>query len=189
MRGGGGRKGRHSQRTEVGETKFHTSSSSHYQNSSDCLSIHLEPYPHPHYCKALKGFELNWLLEASRPTKNLKTNRIMKIVSAAVASVLVVAQTANGFTSNGGLKTQIRQSVAVSSTPDGLGDYLTKAHEEKLRAVKDVETKKNAEIDVSVFVGHGCVFLIQALFSTILTVVSYVLLFRLLCVSRLLKRK
>ena len=83
----------------------------------------------------------------------------MKIVSAAVTSVLVVAQTANGFTSTnaGGLNTQMRQSVAVSSTPDGLGDYLTKAHEEKLRAVKDVETKKNAEIEVSMIA--VCIYL------------------------------
>jgi len=30
-----------------------------------------------------------------------------------------------------------------------MSDYMAKSHEEKLRAIKEVESKKNAEIDVS----------------------------------------
>ena len=79
----------------------------------------------------------------------------MRILSAAVASVLVASKAASAFTcgcvsnERASKPNSMRQSVVVSSTPDALGDYLAKAHEEKLRAVKDVETKKNAEIEVS----------------------------------------
>ena len=73
----------------------------------------------------------------------------MRILSAAVASVLVASKAASAFTCGASKPNCMRQSVVVSSTPDALGDYLAKAHEEKLRAVKDVETKKNAEIEVS----------------------------------------
>ena len=34
-------------------------------------------------------------------------------------------------------------------SPEDLTDYMTKAHEEKIRAIKDIEDKKNAEIRVS----------------------------------------
>ena len=34
-------------------------------------------------------------------------------------------------------------------TPDDLTNYMAKAHEEKIRAMKGIEEKKNAEIEVS----------------------------------------
>ena len=36
-----------------------------------------------------------------------------------------------------------------------LSDYMAKSHEDKLRAVKDAETKKNAEIQVRAFISVG----------------------------------
>lgn len=39
-----------------------------------------------------------------------------------------------------------RASEALFLSPEDLTNYMAKAHEEKLRAVKDVETKKNTEI-------------------------------------------
>ena len=44
--------------------------------------------------------------------------------------------------------------VALLATVDdaaakAMSDYMAKSHEEKLRAIKEVESKKNAEIDVS----------------------------------------
>jgi hypothetical protein len=45
-----------------------------------------------------------------------------------------------------------RNSGALRTVPDGnvqaLSDYMAKSHEEKLRAIKDAEDRKNAEIQV-----------------------------------------
>jgi hypothetical protein len=78
----------------------------------------------------------------------------MKFLSSAVI-VAVLASPAVAFTSNGASR-PLRQQTAVASTPPaGFGDYLAKAHEEKLRAVKEVETKKNVEIAVSLSLYYG----------------------------------
>ena len=37
---------------------------------------------------------------------------------------------------------------AAETTAQALSDYMAKSHEEKLRAMKEVEDKKNAEIQV-----------------------------------------
>jgi hypothetical protein len=72
----------------------------------------------------------------------------MKFLSSAVI-VAALASPAAAFTSNS-VSRPLRQQTAVASTPvPAFGDYLSKAHEEKLRAIKEVETKKNAEIQVS----------------------------------------
>ena len=38
--------------------------------------------------------------------------------------------------------------VTDDASAQALSDYMAKSHEEKLKAVKDVETKKNSEIEV-----------------------------------------
>ena len=40
-------------------------------------------------------------------------------------------------------------SSSLFLSPEDLTDYMVKAHEEKIRAVKEVEDKKNAQINVS----------------------------------------
>ena len=61
----------------------------------------------------------------------------------------MAAQATSGFTNvNGASNRARRQSSVVASTPEALGDYFTKAHEEKLRAIQEVEKKKNLEIEV-----------------------------------------
>jgi hypothetical protein len=40
-------------------------------------------------------------------------------------------------------------SSSLFLSPEDLTDYMTKAHAEKIRAVKEVEDKKNAQINVS----------------------------------------
>jgi hypothetical protein len=73
----------------------------------------------------------------------------MKILSAALA-IALVATPIGGFTARG--PSHSRQ-FALAATPDSaasVSDYLSKAHEEKLRAVRDVENKKNLEIAVSI---------------------------------------
>ena len=73
----------------------------------------------------------------------------MKFLSSAVI-VAALASPAVAFTSNGVSSRSLRQQTAVASTsPAGSGDYFAKAHEEKLRAIKEMETKKNIEIAVS----------------------------------------
>ena len=79
----------------------------------------------------------------------------MKFLSSAVIVAALVSP-AVAFTSNGVSSRSLRQQTAVASTPPaGFGDYLAKAHEEKLRAIKEVETKKNVEIAVSLSLYYG----------------------------------
>jgi hypothetical protein len=42
-----------------------------------------------------------------------------------------------------------------SDSASAFTEYMAKSHEEKLKALKDLETKKNAEIEVSEFVIHS----------------------------------
>jgi hypothetical protein len=45
--------------------------------------------------------------------------------------------------------TESSSSSSLFLSPEDLTDYMAKAHEEKIRAVKEVEDKKNAQINVS----------------------------------------
>jgi hypothetical protein len=78
----------------------------------------------------------------------------MKFLSSAVI-VAALASPAVAFTSNVASR-PLRQQTAVASTPSG--DYFAKAHDEKLRAIKEVETKKNIEIAVSLSIYYGYIF-------------------------------
>lgn len=73
----------------------------------------------------------------------------MKLVVAATA-LMAILGTVNGFVGT----TTARQSLVTSrhmaeESAQAMTDYLAKSHEEKIRAIKEIETKKNAEIEVS----------------------------------------
>ena len=79
------------------------------------------------------------------------------MVSAALLSTLALAATtaapaANAFSSSSVGSKPRRGLGPLYATDDAsaqaLSDYMAKSHEEKLRAVKDVEDKKNSEIEV-----------------------------------------
>lgn len=78
----------------------------------------------------------------------------MKLSSAILS--LAVAGYANGFQSYVGPSTQQRSSinkmarhmVPPEESAKAMSDYMAKAHEAKLKAIKDVEEKKAAEIQV-----------------------------------------
>jgi hypothetical protein len=70
-----------------------------------------------------------------------------------LATVALTASSAHAFTSSSINTNRVCHHVdiplyAVDPT-QALEDYLSKAHEEKLKAVKSVEDKKNEEIGVS----------------------------------------
>ena len=74
-----------------------------------------------------------------------------------VAITLAVAVPIHAFTSTSSSSIGCpagRGSYQLGATTDdasaqALSDYMSKSHEEKLRAIKAVEDKKNAEIEVS----------------------------------------
>ena len=74
----------------------------------------------------------------------------MKFTTSALSAFLLVATTPviTSFVSPN-LQSRTRVFDPLSLSPDDLTDYMAKAHNEKLRAVKEVETKKNEEIQVS----------------------------------------
>ena len=69
--------------------------------------------------------------------------------------VLAAATATNGFTSTSSIRSHPSASSTsrLTATDDvaaaALSDYMAKAHDEKLKAMKQVEDKKNAEISVS----------------------------------------
>jgi len=71
----------------------------------------------------------------------------MKFTTSALSAFLLVATTPviTSFVSPN-LQSRTRVFDPLSLSPDDLTDYMAKAHNEKLRAVKEVETKKNEEI-------------------------------------------
>lgn len=75
---------------------------------------------------------------------------MLRILRTAIAAVLFSVH-ASAFTQTYSAVT--RSTYLRSTDPetalDSLSDYLARAHDEKLRAIKEVETKKNAEIAVS----------------------------------------
>jgi hypothetical protein len=76
----------------------------------------------------------------------------MKIANAGL-SFLIAATLENGLAFSPpppATSTRVAPLAAVDeASAQALSDYMAKSHEEKLRAIKDVEAKKNAEIDVS----------------------------------------
>mmetsp|Transcript_24748 Transcript_24748/g.52296 ORF Transcript_24748/g.52296 Transcript_24748/m.52296 type:complete len:83 (-) Transcript_24748:1332-1580(-) len=80
----------------------------------------------------------------------------MRFTSSAIAALLLVATSSplvHSFVQTTkpndiGLRTTGNGPNALFLTPEDLTNYMAKAHEEKIRAIEDVETKKNAEIHV-----------------------------------------
>ena len=71
-----------------------------------------------------------------------------------LAITLAVAVPIHAFTSTSSSCPGCRGYYQLGATTDdasaqALSDYMAKSHEEKLRAIKAVEDKKNAEIEVS----------------------------------------
>ena len=90
----------------------------------------------------------------------------MKFTSSVVASLVLLdaafpvhsfmyTRQANNLKCTIGRRVTATESSSSSSSsslflsPEDLTDYMVKAHEEKIRAVKEVEDKKNAQINVS----------------------------------------
>lgn len=79
----------------------------------------------------------------------------MKFTTSALSAVLLVATNpvVTSFApSSRSNELLIRSATGASGplfiSPEDLTNYMAKAHEEKLRAVNEVEAKKNAEIEV-----------------------------------------
>ena len=79
----------------------------------------------------------------------------MKSTNSALAALLLVATSTivTSFvpaTNPNDLKSRAKGGVseALFLSPEDLTNYMAKAHEEKLRAIKEVEVKKDSEIKV-----------------------------------------
>jgi hypothetical protein len=81
----------------------------------------------------------------------------MKLAKSIVAAMLLVFCPTNAFVFHKNEKTvsllverhaATRTTTAIQVTPQDLTEMMAKAHEEKIRAMKDIEEKKNAEIQV-----------------------------------------
>lgn len=84
----------------------------------------------------------------------------MKFTSSVLAAALLAAYSVNTeafttrqMTAQSSTKTNTNSALFV--TPEDLTNAMAKAHEEKIRAMKDVEDKKNAEIKVNI-AGNMC---------------------------------
>ena len=64
-------------------------------------------------------------------------------------TTLLAAQEANAFAPSAGSNTRAIGGLGMAADAQALSDYMAKSHEEKLRAIKEVEDKKNLEITVS----------------------------------------
>jgi len=86
----------------------------------------------------------------------------MKFVSTVVSAALIVGSSAafQGFSSSSAayFPTNTHGSRGAQRlhavNPQQLTDYMAKAHEEKLRAVKLAEEKKNVEIQVRLYIAY-----------------------------------
>jgi len=85
----------------------------------------------------------------------------MQFTNSVLAAFLLIATTAlpavHSFTytakTNNNLKCRTaaaagRGAEALFLSPEDLTNYMAKAHEDKIRAIKEVEDKKNAQIQV-----------------------------------------
>ncbi len=72
----------------------------------------------------------------------------MKTWTAAFAAAWMVVPTSSAF-QTAPISSQ-RKASQLYSDPQAFTEYMVKAHEDKLKAVKQVEEKKNVEIEVRV---------------------------------------
>ena len=71
----------------------------------------------------------------------------MKCLVVALAAILV-ASPVSAFISRGPTQVSRPAETVLFLEPGALTEYMAKAHEDKLKAVKDAEKKKNTEIQV-----------------------------------------
>jgi hypothetical protein len=71
----------------------------------------------------------------------------MKFMAATLAAALIVSPV-NAFTSRAPAHVA-RPETVLFLEPNALTEYMAKAHEDKLNAIKEAEGKKNAEIEVN----------------------------------------
>lgn len=76
------------------------------------------------------------------------TNSYTMAKSLFLLTTLLAAQEANAFAPSAG-STRAIGGLGMAADAQALSDYMAKSHEEKLRAIKEVEDKKNTEIAVS----------------------------------------
>ena len=82
----------------------------------------------------------------------------MKFTCSVVTALFLIATwTAHSFTYTTKTNLNLDSRAGLVSetllflTPDDLTNYMATAHEEKIRAIKEIEEKKNDEIKVSTF--------------------------------------
>ena len=76
--------------------------------------------------------------------KIIMTNKTLLFLTA-----LLAAQEANAFAPSRGSTNRAIGGLCMADDAQALSDYMAKSHVEKLRAIKEVEDKKNSEIAVS----------------------------------------
>ena len=80
----------------------------------------------------------------------------MKVSSASLITLVLAALDAGkAFSPAPSAKSMSALRAVDEASAQALSDYMAKSHVEKLKAIKDIEAKKNSEIDVSV---HNCNF-------------------------------
>ena len=76
-------------------------------------------------------------------------------ILAAIALTAAAAPTATAFAPARSINNAAARPLYAASedtSAQAMSDYMAKSHEEKLRAVKDVEDKKNGEIAVRYYI-------------------------------------
>ena len=71
-------------------------------------------------------------------------------------TAFLAAQEANAFAPSAGSNNKAIGGLRMVDDAQVLSDYMAKSHEEKLRAIKEVEDKKNAQIAVSLLLRLRC---------------------------------
>lgn len=73
----------------------------------------------------------------------------MKFHFSALTALVISSPATNAFTANGPSSVTSRNAnTGLRLAPEALTEYMAKAHEDKLNAVKAAEAKKDAEIQV-----------------------------------------
>ena len=72
----------------------------------------------------------------------------MKILAEAVLAAILVSSPAAAFTASRGANQRETSTTSLFLEPQELTEYMAKAHEDKLKAVQEMQKTKNAEIQV-----------------------------------------
>jgi hypothetical protein len=86
------------------------------------------------------------------PSANTHTTLIIMTKTLFFLTAYLAAQeAANAFAPSAGSNNRAIGGLRMADDAQVLSDYMAKSHEEKLRAIKEVEDRKNSEIAVSMF--------------------------------------